>query len=214
MTSCKQDPKNVAKTQSKQTIAKAPTITKLPYFNTPDFTATWLPNTNELNEFHKIPEFNFTNQLGEEITNKTLEGNIYIASFFFTSCSNVCLKLAQNMRELQNIYAEDNEFKLISHTVMPSVDTVEVLKDYGERQNINPEKWYLVTGEKEKIYELAREAYFADELYKQTSDKNRFVHTENIILVDKKSHIRGVYNGTLSTEVERIKRHVDILKKE
>ena len=214
MTSCKQNKKSVTITEDIHTIAKAPTIKKLPYFNTPDFTATWLPNTNELNEFHKIPAFNFTNQLGEKVTNKTLEGNIYLASFFFTSCPNICLKLTQNMSELQKIYKNDDEFKLISHTVMPSEDTVEVLKDYGERQNINPEKWYLVTGEKEKIYELAREAYFADDLYKQTNDKNRFIHTENLILVDKKSHIRGVYNGTLPIEVERIKRHFTILKNE
>ena len=97
---------------------------------------------------------------------------------------------------------------------MPSVDTVEVLKEYGERQNINPEQWYLVTGPKEKIYELAREAYFADDLYKETNDKNRFVHTENLILIDKKGHIRGVYNGTIEFDVERLKRHVEILKAE
>ena len=70
-TSCKQNQKNVTITEDIHTIAKAPTIKKLPYFNTPDFTATWLPNTNELSEFHKIPAFNFTNQLGEKVTNKT-----------------------------------------------------------------------------------------------------------------------------------------------
>ena len=99
-------------------------------------------------------------------------------------------------------------------TVMPSVDTVEVLKDYGERQKIDPKKWYLVTGKKETIYALAREAYFADDLYKQTNDKNRFVHTENLLLIDKNSHIRGVYNGTLAIERKRIQRHINILKKE
>lgn len=212
--SCKQNLEKKVPNEVKQTAEKATEIKKLPYFNTPDFAPTWLPNTNELNKFHKIPEFNFTNQLGEQITNETLKGNIYLASFFFTTCPNICLKLTQNMRELQKIYADDDEFKLISHTVMPTVDTQEVLKEYGERQDINPKKWYLVNGEKEKIYDLAREAYFADDLYKQTNDKNRFIHTENIILVDKNSHIRGVYNGTLPAEVERIQRHINILKNE
>ena len=72
----------------------------------------------------------------------------------------------------------------------------------------------MVTGDKEKIYALAREAYFADDLFKETQDKNRFVHTENFILVDQKGHIRGVYNGTLPSELNRIQRHIDILKKE
>ncbi len=189
-------------------------IKKLPYFNTPDFNPTWLPNNNELKDLHKIPSFSFKNQLGNEITNKTLEGKIYVASFFFTTCPNICLQLAQNMRELQKIYAKDDEIKLVSHTVWPSVDTVEVLKEYGERQDINPEKWYLLTGDKEKIYDLARKAYFADDLYKQTKDTKRFIHTENLILIDKNSHIRGVYSGTLPAEIKRIQRHIDILKRE
>lgn len=189
-------------------------IDKLPYFNTPDFAPSWESNTDKLEGFHKIPEFNFKNQLGNEITNNTLKGSIYVANFFFTSCPNVCLQLTNNMHELQEIYADDDTIKLLSHTVMPSVDTIEVLKEYGEIHNIDPKKWYLVTGEKEKIYDLAREAYFADDLYKQTNDKNRFVHTENLMLVDKKGHIRGVYKGTQPDEIKRINRHIEILKKE
>jgi len=189
-------------------------VNKLPYFNTPDFAPSWESNTDKLEGFHKIPSFNFKNQLGNEITNKTLEGSIYVANFFFTSCPNICLQLTSNMRELQELYADDDSIKLLSHTVMPSVDTIEVLKEYGELQNIDPKKWFLVTGEKEKIYDLAREAYFADDLYKQTNDKNRFVHTENLMLVDKKGHIRGVYKGTQPEEIKRISRHIEILKKE
>ncbi|WP_010179471.1 SCO family protein [Aquimarina agarilytica] len=214
--SCKQkSEKKLLKSELTDTqISTKIDVKKLPYFNTPDFNPTWLPNDGELKDVHKIPSFNFKNQLGNEITNKTLEGKIYVASFFFTTCPNICIQLAKNMRELQEIYAKDDEIKLVSHTVWPSVDTVEVLKEYGERQDINPEKWYLLTGNKEKIYELAREAYFADDLYKQTKDANRFIHTENLILVDKNSHIRGVYSGTLPTEIKRIERHINILKKE
>lgn len=61
---------------------------------------------------------------------------------------------------------------------------------------------------------MAREAYFADDLYKQTHDKSRFVHTENFMLIDKKGYIRGVYDGTLPAELNRIERHISILKKE
>jgi len=189
-------------------------VDKLPYFNTPDFAPTWSSEINELKELHKIPNFSFTNQLGKQVTNASLEGKIYVANFFFTSCPDVCIKLTKSMYELQDIYTGDDAIRLISHSVMPSVDTIEVLKEYGERHNINPDKWDLVTGDKEKTYALAREAYFADDLYKETKDKNRFVHTENLILIDKNSHIRGVYNGTLPEEVQRIKRHIALLKKE
>jgi len=213
--SCKQkSTKNLPVQDPKATEVVASKVEKLPYFNTPDFTPMWLSDDNELKEYHKIPNFSLTNQLGNQVTNKTLKGSIYVASFFFTTCPNICVQLTHNMHTLQKAYASDPEVKLVSHTVLPTIDTVEVLKAFGERQNIDPQQWYLLTGEKDKIYELVREAYFADDLYKKTNDKDRFVHTENIILIDKNSHIRGVYNGTLPKEMKRVQRHIEILKNE
>lgn len=213
--SCKQTTENSPK-QDMDMVTKVSSkkVEQLPYFNSPDFAPTWTSDSKTLNSFHKISDFAFKNQLGNTVTNKTLEGHIYVANFFFTTCPNICLQLTTNMRELQKIYAKDDMIRLLSHTVMPNVDTVEVLHEYGKRQDINPEKWYLVTGKKETIYDLAREAYFADDLYKQTNDKNRFIHTENLMLVDKKGHIRGVYKGTLPEEINRIQRHITILKNE
>ncbi len=189
-------------------------VDRLPYYNTADFTPSWLPSDDELKMFHKIPDFKFTNQLGNDITNKELHGYIYVANFFFTTCPSVCVKLTNNMHKLQEAYTENDDIKFISHTVFPSFDTVEVLQEYGERFHINPEKWYLVTGEEEEIYNIAREAYFADDTYKQTQDKNGFIHTENLILIDKEGHIRGVYKGTLPEEIARIQRHIEILRRE
>ena len=48
----------------------------------------------------------------------------------------------------------------------------------------------------------------------KTQDENNFIHTENFVLVDKQGFIRGVYNGTLEIDVERLKRHIKILKQE
>ena len=189
-------------------------VDRLPYFTTPDFNPSWLPESPVLDTLHKIPNFSFTSQLGEQITNTDLKGHIYIASFFFTSCPSICIQMTENMYKLQEYYREDDEVKLLSHSVNPGTDTVEVLKEYGERRGIDPKKWYLVTGAKDQIYELAREAYFADDLFKETGDKDRFVHTENFLLIDKSGHIRGVYKGTQPDEMERIQRHIAILKQE
>jgi len=213
--SCKQAIESQESMKSTETAATSiKKVEKLPFYNNPDFTPTWLSNDDELENFHRISDFNFKSQLGNEITNNTLKGYIYVAGFFFTSCSSICIDLTKNMHTLQEIYSDDDEIKLISHSVYPKVDTVEVLKEYGERHNIDPKKWYLVTGKKEKIYKLVREAYFADDVFKDTNDKSRFVHTENLILVDKNGHIRGVYKGTLPIEMKRIQRHIKILKRE
>ena len=188
-------------------------VHRLPYFVSSDFTPQWFSESDLVNQ-HKIPAFSFINQAGDTITNETYTDKIYIADFFFTICPGICPQLTKNMNYLQKTYQNDHDIKLLSHTVMPWHDSVPVLKDYAKRNAIDQTKWNLVTGDKNEIYKIAREGYFADEDFAKTQDENNFIHTENFILVDKKGYIRGVYNGTIALDVKRLIRHIEILKKE
>ncbi|WP_299600952.1 SCO family protein [uncultured Aquimarina sp.] len=187
----------------------------LPFFNSAVFTPEWIAvGSPEYTRIHKIAPFKLTNQDGDIITNETYNGKIYVADFFFATCPGICPKLEKNMSVLQEKYLHDDSIKLLSHTVMPTRDSVEVLKDYAIKNDIVSGKWNLVTGDKEMIYDLARTSYFADEDFVKTKDENAFIHTENFILVDPKGRIRGVYNGTISLEIKRLIRHIEMLKKE
>tara|TARA_R110002073_G_scaffold291087_2_gene456114 strand:+ start:13333 stop:13983 length:651 start_codon:yes stop_codon:yes gene_type:complete len=187
----------------------------LPFFNSAVFTPEWISETSSnYEEIHTIPAFKFTNQDGKSITNKTYKDKIYVADFFFTSCPGICPRLAKNMGKLQEIFKDDDEVMFLSHSVTPEQDSVTVLKEYGIKNNVNSKKWNLVTGDKTEIYNIAREGYFADEDFVKTQDEDIFLHTENFVLIDKKGRIRGVYNGTLAVEQDRILRHIKLLKKE
>jgi protein SCO1/2 len=118
------------------------------------------------------------------------------------------------MGSLQEMYKEDNDIMLISHSLMPWVDTVEKIKEYALEQKAIDDKWHLLTGNREAICKIARASYFADEDFKKTKDESEFIHTENFVLIDEKGRIKGVYNGTLALDVERLKRHIKILKRE
>ncbi|BAO76803.1 SCO family protein [Winogradskyella sp. PG-2] len=187
---------------------KQPLVTALPYFDSPDFTSKWEKVK------HKIPEFSFTNQDGLTITNQTYKGKIYVADFFFTTCPGICPKLTKNMNILQNTYKNNDNILLLSHTVMPWVDSVEKLKAYEVNNNVDSKKWNLLTGDKDKLYDIARNGYFADEDFKKTQDESEFIHTENFVLVDKEGHIRGVYNGTIELDIQRLMRHIKILEQD
>ena len=198
-----------------KTESKVNKETTLPFFNSAEFTPEWISETSDTYaKIHTIPAFKFTNQEGKTITNKTYEGKIYVADFFFTSCPGICPRLAKNMRKLQEVFKNDDDVMLLSHSVTPVKDSVPVLKEYGLENNVNPRKWNLVTGNKKEIYDIARKAYFADEDFVKTQDEDAFIHTENFVLIDKKGRIRGVYNGTLAVETERILRHIKLLKNE
>jgi protein SCO1/2 len=189
--------------------------TTLPFFNSAEFTPEWITeDSKKYASIHTIPDFEFTNQNGDKITKETYKDKIYVADFFFTSCPGICPRLAKNMGELQEVFKDDKDVLLLSHSVTPVKDSVPVLKAYAKENNVNSSKWNLVTGDKDEIYKLARTAYFADEDFVKTQDESAFIHTENFILIDQKGRIRGVYNGTLAIETDRILRHIKLLKKE
>jgi protein SCO1/2 len=187
----------------------------LPFYNSEAFTPEWIAeSTDAYSEIHTIAPFEFTNQNGKKITNQNFIGKIYVADFFFTTCPSICPVLSKNMGSLQEMYKEDENILLLSHSVMPWVDTVEKIKEYAIEQKAIDGKWHLVTGKRDAIYKIARASYFADEDFKKTKEESEFIHTENFVLVDKKGRIRGVYNGTLALDVQRLKRHIKILKRE
>lgn len=190
--------------------------TTLPFYNSEDFTPEWISieETKEYEAIHKIAPFKFQNQNGDFITNKDFEGSIYIADFFFTTCPSICPILAKNMASIQEEYKNDHRILMLSHSVMPWVDSVDKIKEYAIEKKAIDGKWHLVTGERNRIYDLARISYFADDDYKETKDKSEFIHTENFVLIDSKGRIRGVYNGTLSVDMQRLKRHINLLKEE
>ena len=161
-------------------------------------------------KYHKISDFRLTNQNGKEITQADYNDKIYVADFFFTTCQDICPVMTKNMYQLQEELKNDNEVLLLSHTVIPEVDTVEQLKEYAIENNVDDSKWNLLTGDKKQIYELARKSYLAVE----DNNFNEFdmIHTENFMLIDKEKQIRGFYDGTNSEEINRLFKDIEILK--
>lgn len=163
-------------------------------------------------KYHTIADFSLLNQNGDTITQKNYENKIYVADFFFTTCQSICPIMTGNMEILQNKLLDDHEVLLLSHTVMPAVDTVAQLKKYGLEKGVNYKKWNLVTGDKKEIYDLARKSYLVakDVPYGEYD----LIHTENFVLVDKKKRIRGFYDGTDAKAIEKLMNDIKILEKE
>lgn len=194
---------------------KTSRVATLPYYNEAKFTPHWIANdSKELISFHKIPPFSLINQNGDTITEKTYENKIYVADFFFTTCPGICPKMTSNMSVLQEVFKEDNNVLLLSHSVTPEIDSVSTLKAYAENKGVNSKKWNLVTGDRKQIYDLGRKAYFVEEDLGISSSENDFLHTENFILVDRHSYIRGIYNGLNKTSINQLIADIKTLEKE
>ncbi len=184
-------------------------VTSLPYYDQPNFTPIWNPKNPDT--LHSVDRFTFVNQLGEATSNETVKGKIFLVNFFFSSCAGICPKMMRNMQRVHEKFSANEEVILISHTVMPWLDSLEVLKKYSERFNPVNGRWHFVTGDKAELYRIARQSYFVEEEPGFTKDSTEFLHTEHFVLVDRGGHLRGLYNGTLDLEVERICEDIELL---
>jgi protein SCO1/2 len=164
-----------------------------------------------VSKYHKISDFELTNQNGQKITQEFYSNKIYVADFFFTTCQDICPIMTKNMFRLQEELKKYNDILFLSHTVIPEIDTVQQLKKYAIENNVDDSKWNLVTGEKKQIYELARKSYLAVE--DTQYGKFDMIHTENFMLIDKQRQIRGFYDGTKDEEIEQLISDIKILKK-
>ena len=190
-------------------------LVTLPFFNQPDWTPEWIGETDSAyKNIHAIPSFSFLDQNGKVVNENLVNGKIYVANFFFTKCRNICPKMTNNMHLLQESFKDDTSILLLSHSVTPETDDVKVLNKYAIENKVDAAKWHLLTGDKKAIYSLAKQQYFAGDTVGYYQSGNEFLHTENFILVDRYRRIRGVYNGTLPVEINRIIEDIAILKSE
>jgi len=184
---------------------------KLKIYNPADLNPALVDiSKRDVTQMHRIADFALTNQNGSIISQKNFEGKIYVADFFFTTCQSICPIMTGQMSQIYDQFKENSDVMLLSHTVMPEVDSVPVLAKYAQKHKADALKWMFVTGDKKQLYELARKSYFAV-LSEGTGDEHDFIHTENFILIDKEKRIRGFYDGTSEEDVDRLIEEIEIL---
>lgn len=153
--------------------------------------------------YHTVGNFSLKNQEGDVYSHNDLDGKIYVADFFFTSCPSICPKMTTNMKKFAAAFKNNDEVRIVSFTVDPERDTVEKLKKYADKNGINSKQWNLLTGDKETIYELGVYGYLLS-AQEDALAPGGFLHSGQFILVDKEKRIRGIYEGTKAKEMDRM----------
>ena len=161
--------------------------------------------------YHTIGNFEFTNQYGEKVNRETVRGKIYVADFFFATCQSICPVMSRHMKEVQAAFAADDSVLMLSHTVNPMHDTVEVLRAYGESYGAIKGKWHLLTGSKKEIYAMAKNDYLVNAIEDDGSEEG-FLHSELMLLIDTQGRIRGMYDGTDKAQVANLINDIKKLK--
>ena len=160
--------------------------------------------------WHSVKNLNFTNQLGQQVSLDDLKGKVIVLDFFFTRCPTICPQLGVAMKRLQRSFPNnDSIVQFVSISVDPKHDSVGQLRKWAEKFDVNPDSWWLLTGDRDSIYKFALE-----EIKASVADVNvdtAFVHTENFFLLDKHRVIRGWYNGLDTVAQKRLVRDIPLL---
>lgn len=187
-----------------------------------------------------VKEFSFTDQNGKTISNRDVDGKVYVSEYFFTTCKSICPRMNANMRRVYEAFKDNPDFMIVSHSCMPEVDSVQKLKQYETKMllgkliqkpdgsyrieedtllhttSVENKSWHFVTGDKKQLYNMARHSYVIDD-NKQDTLKNiadEFIHTQLFALVDKQQRVRGIYDGLKEEEVQKLLKDIKGLLKE
>ena len=157
--------------------------------------------------WHKLPDFTLTNQDGQQVslhemvkidpeTGDTIP-KIVVANFFFTHCATICPGMTSNIKKLQESIKKSQKVgdrtadfvQFLSFSVDPDRDSVAALKKWADRFQINPENWWLLTGDKKTIYDLSLKHMNLSVQDPQGVDTG-FFHTDVIVLIDRDRVVR------------------------
>ena len=163
--------------------------------------------------YHTIKNFSLINQWGDSVNKQTVKNKIYVANFFFTTCKSICPEMSTNLVDVQKAFLKDDSVLILSHSVNPDYDTVQVLQSYSFIYKTVQNKWHLLTGNKKQIYSLAKESYLVNAL-EDDGSREGFIHSELFLLIDTKSRIRGMYDGTDKGQVQKLISDIRLLKRE
>jgi len=165
---------------------------------------------------HHVSAFSFVNQDGKTITDADVKGKIYVAEYFYATCKGICPKMNENLAKVYQAYKGNKNVLFLSHTVDPLKDSVPALKAYSLRFDANPDQWLFLTGDKKKLYDMARYSYLinAEDTANGVTITDDFIHDKHYALVDGYGRIRGFYDGTNMPDVDKLIKDIGLLLRE
>lgn len=162
-----------------------------------------------------VQPFSFTNQDGRNVTQKDVEGKVYVTEYFFTTCPSICPMLNNNMMKIYEAYKNEPGFVIVSHTCDPERDSAARLKQYADSMKVDTRHWWFLTGRKDSLYNTARNSYLLDDPQNNLQNiDEQFLHTQFFALVDKRGRVRKIYDGLKKEELEELKKDIAGLLKE
>jgi protein SCO1/2 len=166
------------------------------------------PNGADIKDtiYYQIPPFSVTDQAGKEINDKVLNKNIFIANFFFTSCKDICPTMNYKLAEIYDKAKEWSEVQFVSFSVDPDNDSTAALAAYAKQFKADKNIWHFCKTDKNSLFKIGQGFLLPVAIEDSTID-----HSQQILLIDKSRHIRGIYNGLDNNDMKKLSDEIKVL---
>ncbi len=145
-----------------------------------------------------LPDYRFTNELGQAVHLGQFQGQALAFTFIFTRCPYplFCLRMSGNFAEAAKKLAAmpdaPTNWHLLSISFDTEFDSPAVLKAYAERYRDDPARWNFLTGELMDIDALTEQVGL---MFPRSSGGMGFDHNLRTVIVDAQGRIQKVFTG-------------------
>ncbi len=182
-----------------------------------------------------LPEYHFTNQLGQAVATSQFKSQAVAITFIFTRCPlpNFCPRMSSNFQEVQTrllspgsagvspaistnpapstINAQPStitNWHLLTITFDPDFDKPVVLKSYAERFHADPAHWSFLTGDPADIRAISDQ--FGQTFWKD--ETGAINHNLRTAVVNASGRIKKIFTGNNWTPDELASALLDAAK--
>lgn len=163
-----------------------------------------------------VQPFSFTNQDGQTITERDVEGKVALVAFFFTTCRTICPPMNNTIKSIYEQFKNEQDFLILSHTCDPARDNPAQLRRYADSIGADTRNWWFLTGRKDSLYLAARHSYAVDDQQVPlTGSDDDFIHTQLFALVNKEGRVmKKVYDSFNEAEMTELREDIKKALKE
>jgi len=155
-----------------------------------------------------LPAFRYINQDSVMIISAQMKGKVWIANFFFTSCPSICPPMTSQVKRLNILTSDINQYlQYMSFSIDPETDQPAKLREYIKLNGIRATNWQFFTGDEAKTHELGVKNFLVH-AEASAMAPGGFAHSDGLVLVDREGYVRGIYHGTITSEVDQLNKDI------
>jgi protein SCO1 len=184
--------------------------------------ASCAPLRDAPDDYGAVGKFSLADRGGETVTDSDLRGKVWVASFVLTRCPDgKCPQVSATMQKLQQDLAGRPDLRFVSFTLDRERDDPGELDRYAEHFGAEPGRWLFLTGDEDQVRRLEGFHVPAPQKgAKRSSGEEEVIHSQKLVVVDRRGHVRGYFDGLpdprlppeeFDRDLLRLKRTVDEL---